>query len=624
MRRFSLGFFLLILVFSFINAQDYYPPEDLEAISNLDSHIPLSWSVPVIPRELVELFYDDGFARSTDSAEAYDIMSVRFTAVEPCTLKTAKFFLYCTAGAHPVRIRVWGDDGAGRPQFSAPLCPAIDMDVDIASDWLEVDVTPYDLIFYPGEEFHISIEKRDTFYFPFYFLLADESPVTPQRSFIYDFTYFASLAVDGDWMIRALVAPFEDRRVFRSTTGRRIHHFDEQVREYYELQPVPEEFGDIPRQYAVQDVRWYNIYRSEVPGDPEDFDYIAFTEELTYDDWDVTNDMTYYYYVTAVYLGGESEPTEIVSATPRSGAASLYVDTLRYISCDSAIAAVSWRPGAKVGNVFSVEGPCKLSELHYRFYHTGRFYPEVYEWDGDGVGDPIFVYPFARDVLAAGWIVENVRPLRIILNDDFFVSCRYADGSLSLSLMDMVGADWSWDFDPTEGWRNVTDTSYCIRAVVEYNDAEQYLVLNEGWNMLSFTVIPETDDMEELFPFLLVPSVYYWDPYLRSYVYDPTVVPGRGYFVFSLVDTTVLITGTPITSFDYECWEGWDLIGSLSSYLPVPLSAAVTYPADAIEIPNTFYWDPNTRSYVMDTFFYPGLAHWVLFVPDCVFRLSIE
>jgi len=63
----------------------------------------------------------------------------------------------------------------------------------------------------------------------------------------------------------------------------------------------------------------YNLYRGDSPGfEPSPSNLIASLSPLvtTYDDTSVTNGLTYYYKVTALYEGGESDPSNEVSAIP--------------------------------------------------------------------------------------------------------------------------------------------------------------------------------------------------------------------------------------------------------------------------------------------------------------------
>lgn len=60
----------------------------------------------------------------------------------------------------------------------------------------------------------------------------------------------------------------------------------------------------------------YKIYRSENNLQFNNIDSVD-AGQLTYTDTGLENDSTYYYYVTAVYVNGESEPSDTVAATPQ-------------------------------------------------------------------------------------------------------------------------------------------------------------------------------------------------------------------------------------------------------------------------------------------------------------------
>ncbi|HVB98439.1 MAG TPA: hypothetical protein VNJ12_03790 [Candidatus Dormibacteraeota bacterium] len=67
---------------------------------------------------------------------------------------------------------------------------------------------------------------------------------------------------------------------------------------------------------ASSGASYYNVYRSTSSG--SGFTSIASPTSTSYTDTAVTNGTTYYYYVTAVSSGGESKPSNQVSATPQA------------------------------------------------------------------------------------------------------------------------------------------------------------------------------------------------------------------------------------------------------------------------------------------------------------------
>ena len=69
---------------------------------------------------------------------------------------------------------------------------------------------------------------------------------------------------------------------------------------------------------AVQNATGYNIYRKKAG--EQNFTKLTTVSGTNYNDIGLVNDVTYYYYVTAIQNGFESEPSDIVSATPKGGA----------------------------------------------------------------------------------------------------------------------------------------------------------------------------------------------------------------------------------------------------------------------------------------------------------------
>jgi hypothetical protein len=70
--------------------------------------------------------------------------------------------------------------------------------------------------------------------------------------------------------------------------------------------------GSVP---SIESLTGYNVYRSE---DGVNFSFLVNVDasNLTYSDNTVTNGTDYWYYVTAVYTEGESDPSNTVTATP--------------------------------------------------------------------------------------------------------------------------------------------------------------------------------------------------------------------------------------------------------------------------------------------------------------------
>lgn len=69
--------------------------------------------------------------------------------------------------------------------------------------------------------------------------------------------------------------------------------------------------------------------------------------------------------------------------------------------------------------------------------------------------------------------------------------------------------------------------------------------LQPGWNMVSVPLYP--DNPSAAVVFADAEAVYWWNPVTKSYVYNPDIVPGRGYWVASLSAQTITVSGEPYT-----------------------------------------------------------------------------
>ncbi|MBN2541957.1 hypothetical protein JXI42_03745 [bacterium] len=86
--------------------------------------------------------------------------------------------------------------------------------------------------------------------------------------------------------------------------------------------------------------------------------------------------------------------------------------------------------------------------------------------------------------------------------------------------------------------------------------------LYEGWNMVSFPVLPVFDDIRAVFPSTFV-NAYWYDPESRTYIETSMPERGKGYWVFSRYEDTVRIAGFPINEYRLNVFAGWNMVGSI-------------------------------------------------------------
>lgn len=64
-----------------------------------------------------------------------------------------------------------------------------------------------------------------------------------------------------------------------------------------------------------------------------------------------------------------------------------------------------------------------------------------------------------------------------------------------------------------------------------------------GWHMLSVPVVPDNPAATAVFNGAL--AVYVWDPVAKTFLYNPTIDPCKGYWVAVDGPTTFTVTGEP-------------------------------------------------------------------------------
>lgn len=129
----------------------------------------------------------------------------------------------------------------------------------------------------------------------------------------------------------------------------------------------------------VTDDTSYNIKRATVAGGP--YETVASSVYASYSDIGLTNDITYYYVVSAVNSGGESENSTEVSATPQAstppatgngtlvitmenGADKEYNLTMTQIN-----AFISWYNNRSTGgNIYTIEKPASGAYTNIKDY----------------------------------------------------------------------------------------------------------------------------------------------------------------------------------------------------------------------------------------------------------------
>jgi hypothetical protein len=142
------------------------------------------------------------------------------------------------------------------------------------------------------------------------------------------------------------------------------------------------------------------------------------------------------------------------------------------------------------------------------------------------------------------------------------------------------------------------------------------LSLKAGWNMVSVPVTPADNSTGTVFP--EVAGIFTWNATSRSY-YEPTVIePEKGYWVAVTENATITISGALIETWTTDIKAGWNMIGSVATNSSI---ADPNDDPDGSVIPPAYWWDPESKSYVVTTDIEPGKGYWVASIHDCVLTL---
>jgi len=152
--------------------------------------------------------------------------------------------------------------------------------------------------------------------------------------------------------------------------------------------------------------------------------------------------------------------------------------------------------------------------------------------------------------------------------------------------------------DSAQGW-GIIDA--CAAVAYPFNDTS-IIILEAGWNIVALSV--DSAIATDALP--IVSPAYAYDDSI--YIEVDTLIPGKGYFVLSLVDTFFTISGETIDDIEFEIAQGWNLIGGLSRR---------TFVTEIDEFPITpeFFMVSN-NTYFISKSLIPGQGGWFFSLTD--------
>ena len=160
---------------------------------------------------------------------------------------------------------------------------------------------------------------------------------------------------------------------------------------------------------------------------------------------------------------------------------------------------------------------------------------------------------------------------------------------------------------------------------VSVSQQVQYSIdLAAGWNMISIPGRPVDSDPKALIgdSRTIIPTLYWWNPTIFSYVPVTQLVAGQGYWILTLKPEgeQVSLAVEPLSELTLEIQAGWNMIGGLQQSTAMPYGSEE--PTGSI-LANTLYnWNASQFTYQRQSQLEGGKGYWVLSFEACTLKLS--
>ena len=160
---------------------------------------------------------------------------------------------------------------------------------------------------------------------------------------------------------------------------------------------------------------------------------------------------------------------------------------------------------------------------------------------------------------------------------------------------------------------------------VSVSQQVQYSIdLAAGWNMISIPGRPVDSDPKALIgdSRTIIPTLYWWNPTIFSYVPVTQLVAGQGYWILTLKPEgeQVSLAVEPLSELTLGIQAGWNMIGGLQQSTAMPYGSEE--PTGSI-LANTLYnWNASQFTYQRQSQLEGGKGYWVLSFEACTLKLS--
>ena len=313
------------------------PPQNLMAVAGAD-YVDLMWDAP-LPEGVAEIGYDNGSEQGFGFA-AGGTFAVRFTPnVYPSTLLAMRVWWHSGEETNDVQYGVWEDQNGLDLGPVTQLLANTPYTVQNRNVFEEIDISGSGITINSGD-FYYTFVQTDTNNYALGF--DTDGPNASRAWLTFDGATWNKLEAFGfpyNFVVRALVFEGGSPKVVElkpssiepvSTMGiAEIKALRAKNMDKFQFGPQ----GNVANNavahglntfgyhslrtegIAAAEILGYNVYRSD---DGVSFSSYAATDSnvTSFSDTSVTGNVTYWYYVTALYSGGESNPSDTVMALP--------------------------------------------------------------------------------------------------------------------------------------------------------------------------------------------------------------------------------------------------------------------------------------------------------------------
>jgi photosystem II stability/assembly factor-like uncharacterized protein len=157
--------------------------------------------------------------------------------------------------------------------------------------------------------------------------------------------------------------------------------------------------------------------------------------------------------------------------------------------------------------------------------------------------------------------------------------------------------------DPNTGTA-VGEDGTILRTTTGGFPASRLVTVRAGWNLVSLPLRLTSCMCDSVFP-TSISGAFVFNPQGGYCSTDP-LVNGVGFWIKFPADSSILLTGEPVTCDTIELSTGWNLVGSISEWVWTP---NITQDPPGILYDNEFYQYNGTYSSTNNLF--PGYGYWV-------------